>query len=152
MGWIGVDMVAAANLHSRSRLRVCVQDGQLEVPEDVYQATFDTLPGEWTTIYIPWQAPSPGSFRLKAYRTRQNYSYEAVNLAPRHSGSSRSGATCLRAMQSRVDALLVSAGGDNHFPGEVWSCPAKTVKPAKGQSLRPETPSCVSVCTCPVQA
>ncbi|GAB4820680.1 hypothetical protein N2152v2_007726 [Parachlorella kessleri] len=29
-------------------------DGQLEVPEDVYQATFDTLPGEWTTVYIPW--------------------------------------------------------------------------------------------------
>ncbi len=42
---------------------VCAQDGQLEGPEDVYQATFDTLPGEWTTVYIPWQVSGPGSPR-----------------------------------------------------------------------------------------
>jgi hypothetical protein len=30
------------------------QDAQTEVPEDTYQASFDTVPGEWTTVYIPW--------------------------------------------------------------------------------------------------
>ena len=30
------------------------QVDQLESPESTYQATFDTVPGQWSDVYIPW--------------------------------------------------------------------------------------------------
>jgi len=34
---------------------VAVQADQEDTPESTYQAQFDTLPGEWTTVRIPWR-------------------------------------------------------------------------------------------------
>lgn len=31
-----------------------MQDAQFEVPEDTYQATFETEAEGWTNVFIPW--------------------------------------------------------------------------------------------------
>ena len=36
-----------------------LQDAQAAVPEDTYQATFDTLNGDWSTVRLPWHAFVP---------------------------------------------------------------------------------------------
>ncbi len=34
---------------------VAVQAEQEDTPESTYQAQFDTVPGDWTTVRIPWR-------------------------------------------------------------------------------------------------
>ncbi|KAL3135711.1 hypothetical protein ABBQ38_006182 [Trebouxia sp. C0009 RCD-2024] len=47
---------------------------QMNVPESTYQAQFDTVNGEWTTVYMPWHAFVPV--------TRAQYDAKAKPLDP----------------------------------------------------------------------
>lgn len=47
---------------------------QMNVPESTYQAQFDTVNGEWTTVYMPWHEFVPV--------TRAQYDAKAKPLDP----------------------------------------------------------------------
>lgn len=47
---------------------------QMNVPESTYQAQFDTVDGEWTTVYMPWHEFVPV--------TRAQYDAKAKPLDP----------------------------------------------------------------------
>ena len=39
---------------SSTPLSLRLQEDQMDTPESTYQATFDTLPGVWSDVYLPW--------------------------------------------------------------------------------------------------
>ena len=82
------------------------QADQEDTPESTYQAQFDTVPGEWTTVRIPWRE------------------FVSVKRAQVESGAPRGGPR----VQVRQLGLVLSRFEYNGYANQNFKCAARRAR------------------------